>query len=145
MQTTNLFIQPDGRLQFVYDDELAELLAIGAAEIERGGFVEPYNDGSWMVVSAFDPQGPVIDGPFPTRQEALRYEREHVEGALAQGCFYGEDENSDRGVGDEEAGAVPGEWLPAESGVEAGDVRSAHVEAFPVPQTPACQRRAWHP
>lgn len=57
-----------GRLVFVYDDQLADLLAAGASEVVRASHVEPA-PGGW--VADMGPSGGPLLGPFPLRADAL--------------------------------------------------------------------------
>jgi hypothetical protein len=68
-----VWIRPDGAVQFVYDDALGGLLALGPATIRRASHVEPTSDRRWTAdVGPMD--GPVL-GPFETRAAALDAER----------------------------------------------------------------------
>lgn len=80
----------DGHIQFVYDDQLAELLDLGNAAVCRVSHVEPYERGGWyadmspvggpvifancQMLSPADPV-PVWPEGFKTRAEALAAER----------------------------------------------------------------------
>ena len=63
----------NGRLSFVYDDALADLLTEGAAIVNRVSHVEPAPTGGWTADMA-PVDGPVL-GPFKTRAEGLAAER----------------------------------------------------------------------
>ena len=69
----------NGRVQFVYDDELSEVLTIGPAKVSRVSHVEPAEDGGWTAdMSPIG--GPILKNPdgqaFAFRSEALEAERE---------------------------------------------------------------------
>jgi hypothetical protein len=67
-------IDLDGRVSFVYDDALANVLDEGEARIRRVSHVEPAPGGGWEAdMSPVD--GPKL-GPFPTRGDALEAERD---------------------------------------------------------------------
>ena len=68
----NIRIQ-DGRITFVYDDAIADLLEVGQGEVRRASHVEPAPGGGWTAdMGPVD--GPVL-GPFPLRADALTAER----------------------------------------------------------------------
>jgi hypothetical protein len=68
-----VWIRPNGAVQFVYDDALRGLLALGQATIRRASHVEPTRDGQWTAdLGPID--GPVL-GPFETRAAALDAEQ----------------------------------------------------------------------
>lgn len=72
-------IRTDGSLQFIYDDELAPLLALGQATVTRASHVEPAAGGGWTAdMSPVEPG--IVLGPFPLRSEALAAEREWLAG-----------------------------------------------------------------
>lgn len=62
-----------GRLQFVYDDALVDLLSEGTPAVCRVSHVEPVPGGGWTADMS-PVNGPVL-GPFPTRAEGLAAER----------------------------------------------------------------------
>ncbi len=70
-------IQPDGSLQFIYDDALASLMALGKSSTTRASHVEPDGQGGWTADMA-PVNGPVL-GPFQLRAEALTAERLWIE------------------------------------------------------------------
>ena len=96
MSTHTIKIQ-NGRIAFVYDDALAELLTEGTATVQRVSHVEPHPTKIGWVADMRPVQGPVIGldnaytiiaeteeaatkiinllTPFPTRAEALAAER----------------------------------------------------------------------
>lgn len=65
------FIGPDGRIKFVYDDELEPLLQLGQSAIHRASHVEPTPLG-WT--ADLSPSGGPSLGPFPLRRLALTAE-----------------------------------------------------------------------
>jgi hypothetical protein len=66
-------IDDDGRISFVYDDALADLLTVGEAIVTRASHVEPAPGGGWTADMG-PVAGPVL-GPFPLRADALAAER----------------------------------------------------------------------
>lgn len=73
----DITITEDGRVQFIYSDDLAGLLEIGHATVERASHVEPAPGGGWT--ADMSPSGgPVLtqpDGqPFALRADALAAE-----------------------------------------------------------------------
>ena len=62
-------IRPDGSLQFIWDDELADLLDQGQGRVSRASHVEPNVHGQWEADLA--PVGGPVLGPFRLRQQAL--------------------------------------------------------------------------
>lgn len=68
-----------GRAQFIYTDDLAELLTLGEATVTRASHVEPALGGGWT--ADMGPSGGPVLGPFALRAEALDAEvawlREH--------------------------------------------------------------------
>lgn len=71
MSTHTIKIQ-DGKVTFVYDDALADLLTTGAASVTRVSHVEPAT-GGWT--ADMGPVGGPVLGPFALRQTALDAER----------------------------------------------------------------------
>lgn len=70
-------VRPDGSLHFLYDDALAPLMDAGTPQVCRASHVEPETAGGKVVWYAdMDPVGGPKLGPFDTREEALRRERE---------------------------------------------------------------------
>lgn len=67
-------IDDNGRMQFIYNDDLAFLLELGASETRRASHVEPGSDGKWYADMA-PVSGPTL-GPFDLRQTALDAEVE---------------------------------------------------------------------
>lgn len=75
--TLACLIDAQGRLSFVWDDELASLLELGRATVKRASHVEPDRHGLWWV--DLEPvQGPKI-GPFRLRGDAITCERRWLE------------------------------------------------------------------
>lgn len=66
-------VSEDGRLAFVWDDELAPLAQAGKAEICRASHVEPTADAHW--VADMSPVGGPPLGPFALRAQAIDAER----------------------------------------------------------------------
>lgn len=62
----------NGVMEFIYSDELVDLLDTGVASVARASHVEPAPGGGWTADMA-PSNGPVL-GPFRTRQEALAKE-----------------------------------------------------------------------
>lgn len=74
-----ILISKNGKVTFIYDDELAGLLGKGIkASITRVSNVEPC-DGGWSATMVDD--GTVL-GPFPLRQQALEAEIAYLEQKL---------------------------------------------------------------
>lgn len=64
----------EGKLVFVWDDALVDLVDEGQANVLRASFVEPAAKGGWEATMV---GGPVL-GPFRTRAEALDAERQYL-------------------------------------------------------------------
>lgn len=62
-----------GKVEFVYDDRLSALLALGPSTTTRASHVEPAPQGGWIADMA--PSGGPVLGPFPLRADALDAER----------------------------------------------------------------------
>lgn len=75
-----VYVGPDGLLKFVYADELASLLHLGQASIDRASHVEPTKLG-WEADLA--PVGGPTLGPFSLRGEALEAEVNWLDRHLA--------------------------------------------------------------
>ena len=69
-----LLIQPDGRLEFVWSDQLATFRDLGQTSIKRASHVEGTEDGRWT--ADMGPSGGPVLGPFELREQALTAERE---------------------------------------------------------------------
>lgn len=74
---TRIIVGQEGDLQFIYDDELIELLCEGEPIIVRASHVEPNTRGQWL--ADLGPSGGPILGPFPLRNQALAAEVEWLE------------------------------------------------------------------
>lgn len=61
-------VQSDGSLQFIWTDELAELVTLGTAEITRASHVEPF--GTEWRADMGPSGGPVLSG-FVKRSDAI--------------------------------------------------------------------------
>lgn len=62
-----------GNMQFVYSDELLDLLDEGDATVTRVSHVEPTSDNRWTA-DMTPVRGPIL-GPFKTHAKALAAER----------------------------------------------------------------------
>lgn len=81
-----LFINEDGGIMFVHDDEVAESLDTGIPPlIRRASHVEPTTDGKWSVDVApiAGSPTPMVIGTWPSRNAALCAEVEWVRDFLA--------------------------------------------------------------
>ncbi len=78
-----IVIGRDGRVQFIAADELLPFKrAMGPVCSARAAAVEPTGpNGSWEV----EMPGGDKYGPFEKREDALRYERQMVEGRMLRG------------------------------------------------------------
>jgi hypothetical protein len=75
IKSHDLVIDENGQLQFIYSDELSELLNLGRASVRRVSHVEPAVGGGWTAdLSPVEPG--VVLGPFGLRSEALAAEIE---------------------------------------------------------------------
>lgn len=72
MKTEIFLTINDGRIEAIYSDELADLMAEGDATIRRASEVEPTLGNRWTADLAKS-GGPKL-GPFNTRAEALKAE-----------------------------------------------------------------------
>ncbi len=71
-----LLVSPAGSLRCVYGEQI-NLSALGRLAITRGSHVEPDDAGHWTAdLSPVD--GPLL-GPFDSRSEALKAERQWLE------------------------------------------------------------------
>jgi hypothetical protein len=75
-----IVVTAGGEIRFVWDDELAPLLELGTATVERASHVEPHEiagEGGRTVVWRADmrPIGGPMLGPFLLRKNALAAER----------------------------------------------------------------------
>jgi hypothetical protein len=73
--TTEMELDVDagGSVRCIYDEAL-DLRALGKLQITRASHVEPDTDGYWW--ADMGPSGGAVLGPFRSRSEALRVERE---------------------------------------------------------------------
>lgn len=69
-------VDDEGRLQYVYDEELVFLEKLGTAETHRASHVEPDGKGQWTASMELV-GGPVL-GPFALRSEALSAEVQYL-------------------------------------------------------------------
>lgn len=83
MKQIVLNIDSEGVMQFVYDDELKDLIIAGEAEIHRASHIEPTSRGEWIADLA--PSGGPRIGPLPTREEAVAIEVARLEDKLIRG------------------------------------------------------------
>lgn len=72
MTTHELFIDDDGTIQLIHDDDLALLFCGDEVDIRRASHVEPVAGGGWTA-DLSPVNGPVL-GPFATRRDALKAE-----------------------------------------------------------------------
>lgn len=77
-----ILIDPEGRVRFVWTDDLADLAAQGDARISRASHVEPDASGRWTADMAPVSPGTTL-GPFRLRGEALAAETAWLEAWLA--------------------------------------------------------------
>lgn len=68
----NITVTSTGELQFIWDDALQPLLALGRATVRRASHVEPDKHGQWT--ADLSPVGGPTLGPFPLRSQALNAE-----------------------------------------------------------------------
>jgi hypothetical protein len=66
----------NGKLTFVYDDALGDLMDLGTAAVCRVSDVEPDPSGGWTADMTKAGAPGVLLGPFKTRAEALQAERD---------------------------------------------------------------------
>lgn len=71
--THRIVIDPDGRIRFLYDDALREIMKLGEFVVNRASRVEPIAGGFWTADMS-PVKGPVL-GPFETRAAALDAEK----------------------------------------------------------------------
>lgn len=71
----NIIVRPNGTVEFVYIDELRDLLLEGAPIIKRVSHVEP--DGIRWMADLSPVNGPLL-GPFDTREQALSAEVDYL-------------------------------------------------------------------
>lgn len=93
-KTLEVAVNPDGTLNFIYDDETAQILQeLGMMEVKRASHVEPVTlllapspqASAWGTASDrllprwqadMSPVGGPVLGPFKTREEALKAEHD---------------------------------------------------------------------
>jgi hypothetical protein len=85
MREHEIFIRPDGSIQFIYSDQVMEALRdLGPAITARASRVEPTADGKhWTAEINTTELEDIVLGPFETRQEALDEEVRFVLKTLA--------------------------------------------------------------
>ncbi|MBN8602952.1 MAG: hypothetical protein J0M26_18085 [Planctomycetes bacterium] len=71
-----LVIGPNGNIRTLYCEEI-DLQKLGRIQISRGSYVEPNENGQWMV-DLSPLSGPTL-GPYSKRSEALQVEIEWIE------------------------------------------------------------------
>ena len=71
-----LVIGPNGDIRTLYCEEI-DLQKLGRMQISRGSYVEPNENGQWMV-DLSPLSGPTL-GPYSKRSEALQAEIEWIE------------------------------------------------------------------
>lgn len=71
-----LVIAPNGNIRTLYCEEI-DLQKLGRIQISRGSYVEPNENGQWMV-DLSPLSGPRL-GPFSKRSKALQAEIEWIE------------------------------------------------------------------
>lgn len=72
--SNSVTITPEGAVNFIWSDDLADMLEIGAGKIARASHVEPNEEGQWE--ADLSPVGGPKLGPFRLRNEALTAEVE---------------------------------------------------------------------
>ena len=80
MPSVKIFTREDGSIQFLHDDEVADvLIPTGEARIERASHVEPdpESPGIWTV--DLRPRGGAFHTGFKSRSAALEFEKEWLE------------------------------------------------------------------
>jgi hypothetical protein len=82
---STIVIQPDGTIQFVWDDALAALAEQGQCRIERASNVESTTAGWVADLSPIAGPGAPQLGPYRLRQTALAAEVEFIEDLLVKG------------------------------------------------------------
>lgn len=70
-------ITPDGRIVFLWSDDLAGFTELGSAQIRRASHVEPTAEGRWFA-DLGETGGPII-GDFTLRGDALAAETRWLE------------------------------------------------------------------
>ena len=76
-------VSPDGTVEAVYDDELADVLKdLGSFDVRRASHVEYDSFSEGWLVEMLEPERFCV-GPFGLRREALAWEVEYLEQRLA--------------------------------------------------------------
>ena len=70
-----IVVQENGTMQWIWTDELADLVGEGSAKIERASHVEPIG-GQWF--ADLGPSGGPVLGGFLIRQDAIDAEIEWI-------------------------------------------------------------------
>lgn len=70
-------INTDGKLEFIYNDQMTDLLDEGASTIRRASYVEPGADGRWYADMSPIASDRVL-GPYKLRSTALAAEIEFL-------------------------------------------------------------------
>lgn len=81
----DLIVNNDGRLTYVWDDDLSGLVALGRPDIRRVSHVEPTRDGTWT--ADLSPVGGPRLGPFPLHATAVAAERAWLAERLSEGLL----------------------------------------------------------
>jgi hypothetical protein len=79
MDGYDILIDENGDVQFIYNDDLAALCALGNARTARASHVEPYGP-EWR--ADLSPIGGPVLGPFRTRARALDAEVRWIRRAM---------------------------------------------------------------
>ena len=74
-----VWIRPDGTIEFIYEDALRGLFALGRPTVRRASHVEPTAEGRWT--ADLGPSAGPLLGPFDTRAAAVAAERRWLEAA----------------------------------------------------------------
>jgi hypothetical protein len=86
VRNSKLAIETDGTITAIYDDELADLVALGNGSIRRVSDVEPDTLGGWTAfIRSNEPAGGPYSqalGSFRLRSEALAAEVAYLETKL---------------------------------------------------------------
>ena len=85
----DIFVNRDGTLQFIYDDDLADGFAGEEQETRRASHVEPFKAPfDWRPATRWQadmaPVGGPVLGPFDSRQQALDAEREWLRKRMSE-------------------------------------------------------------
>ncbi|MCC7421818.1 MAG: hypothetical protein IT428_16185 [Planctomycetaceae bacterium] len=74
---TSIVIGEQGGMRFIWQDDLAPMLALGKPNVERVSRVEPDEKGRWWAI--LEPVGGPTLGPFTLRGDAIAAEIEWLE------------------------------------------------------------------